>query len=146
MKEVIVVALFALTGATAPAAAGSPVAIVEEVHGKVTGAEPMDYVAPRTVIKLGQNGSIVLSYMNSCRREEITGIGGMRRGPLARYRSRDQRGRRDRRAEHRKQRFLEPCFAEPSSHALRRFPPGRSKRSRHADHGASRHKGRTSAD
>jgi hypothetical protein len=75
MKEAIVVALFALTGLAAPAAAESPVAIVEEVQGKVTGAEPMDYVTPKTVIKLGQNGSIVLGYMNSCQREKITGIG-----------------------------------------------------------------------
>jgi hypothetical protein len=75
MKEVMVVALFALTGLATPAVAESPVAIVEEVQGKVTGAELMDYVTPRTVIKLGQNGSIVLSYLNSCRREKITGIG-----------------------------------------------------------------------
>jgi hypothetical protein len=75
MKEIIVVALFALAGLATPAVAESPVAIVEEVQGKVTGAELMDYVTPRTVIKLGQNGSIVLSYLNSCRREKITGIG-----------------------------------------------------------------------
>jgi hypothetical protein len=75
MKQVIVVALFALTGFAAPAAGGSPVAIVEEVQGKVTGAELMDYVTPKTVIKLGQGGSIVLGYMNSCQREKIAGIG-----------------------------------------------------------------------
>jgi hypothetical protein len=73
--KVIVVALFALTGLAAPAAAQSPVAIVEEVQGKVTGADLMDYVTPRTVIKLGQNGAIVLGYMDSCWREKITGIG-----------------------------------------------------------------------
>jgi hypothetical protein len=73
--KVIVVALFALTGLAAPAAAESPVAIVEEVQGKVTGADLMDYVTPRTVIKLGQNGAIVLGYMDSCWREKITGIG-----------------------------------------------------------------------
>ena len=75
MKRGIVVAFFALTGVATPAVAETPVAIVEDVRGKVTGAELMDYVAPRTVIKLGQNGSIVLSYMNSCRRETITGLG-----------------------------------------------------------------------
>jgi len=41
----------------------------------VTGAEFMDYVAPGKVIKLGQPGSIVLSYTKSCWREVITGVG-----------------------------------------------------------------------
>jgi hypothetical protein len=58
-----------------PAAAETPVAVVEEVHGKVTGAEFMDYVTPKTVIKLGATGAIVISYLNSCRREKIDGIG-----------------------------------------------------------------------
>jgi hypothetical protein len=75
MKQIIVVALLALASLAKPAAAASPVAIVEEVQGKVTGAESMDYVAPKTVIKLGANGSIVISYMKSCRRETISGIG-----------------------------------------------------------------------
>ncbi|HLX14667.1 MAG TPA: hypothetical protein VKS24_05600, partial [Bradyrhizobium sp.] len=73
MRQIIAVALFVLTGMTAPAAAESPVALVEEVQGKVTGAEAMGYLSPRAVIKLGQNGSVVLSYLNSCRRETITG-------------------------------------------------------------------------
>lgn len=59
----------------APAAAEPPVAVVEEVQGKVTGAEFMDYVTPKTVIKLGANGSIVISYLKSCWREKIDGIG-----------------------------------------------------------------------
>jgi hypothetical protein len=75
MNRAIVAALLAPIALATAAAAETPVAIVEEVHGKVTGAEPMDYVTPKTVIKLGQNGSIVLSYLNSCRRETITGIG-----------------------------------------------------------------------
>src|SRR5882724_13125784 len=75
MKQIIAVALFALAGMAAPAAAESPVALVEEVQGKVSGAEPMDYLSARTVIKLAQNGSVVLSYLNSCWRETITGIG-----------------------------------------------------------------------
>ena len=58
-----------------PAAAESPVAVVEDVQGKVTGAEFMDYVTPKTVIKIGAGGSIILSYMTSCRREKISGIG-----------------------------------------------------------------------
>jgi len=57
------------------AAAQTPVAVVEDVQGKVTGAEFMDYVAPGKVIKLGPAGMLVLGYMNSCRRETITGVG-----------------------------------------------------------------------
>src|SRR5450631_612639 len=75
MKEVIVAALFLTAGFAASAAAESPVAVVEEVRGKVSGAEFMDYVTPKTVIKLGPTGSVVLSYMTSCRRETISGIG-----------------------------------------------------------------------
>ena len=77
MKANIVVSFFVLTGLATSAAAEPPVAVVEEVHGKVTGAEFMDYVTPKTVIKLGPTGSIVLSYMTSCRRETITGIGAV---------------------------------------------------------------------
>jgi len=75
MKQIIAVTLFALTGMAAPAAAESPVALVEEVHGEVGGAESMNYLPARAVIKLGRNGSVVLSYLNSCRRETITGVG-----------------------------------------------------------------------
>jgi hypothetical protein len=74
MKRAIVTCV-GLLALTASAAAEPPVAIVEDVQGKVTGAEFMDYVAPQTVIKIGAGGSIVLSYLNSCRREKISGIG-----------------------------------------------------------------------
>lgn len=74
MKFAIVVSL-GLLALVSPAAAQSPVAVVEDVQGKVTGAEFMDYVTPKSVIKIGENGSIVLSYMNSCRREKISGVG-----------------------------------------------------------------------
>lgn len=57
------------------AAAEQPVAIVEDVQGKVIGAEFMDYLTPKTVIKLGADSSIVISYLKSCRREKIDGIG-----------------------------------------------------------------------
>ena len=63
-------------GAIAPAlaqTAQAPVAVVEEVNGKVVGVEFMDYVRPGKVIKLGPNGSIVLGYMKSCWRETVTG-------------------------------------------------------------------------
>jgi hypothetical protein len=35
----------------------------------------MDYVTPRSVIKIADGGSIVLSYLKSCRRETISGAG-----------------------------------------------------------------------
>ena len=74
MKQLIAVCAV-LVALTTSAAAKSPVAVVEDVQGKVTGAEFMDYVAPAAVIKIGDGGSIVLSYMTSCRREKISGIG-----------------------------------------------------------------------
>jgi hypothetical protein len=75
MTRALAVALLALTGMTTAAMAESPVAIVEDVQGKVTGAEPMDYLSPRAVIKLTDKSSVTLSYLNSCRREIISGIG-----------------------------------------------------------------------
>ena len=62
-------------GAGLSAAADSPVAVVEDVQGKVTGAEFMDYVTPKAVIKIGDGGSVILSYLKSCRRETINGVG-----------------------------------------------------------------------
>jgi len=75
MTRAIAAALLALTGMTTAAVAESPVAIVEDISGKVTGAEIMDYLSPRAVIKLGDNSAITLSYLKSCRRETITGLG-----------------------------------------------------------------------
>lgn len=57
----------------APALAETPVAIVEDVQGKIDGVEFMDYVAPGKVIKLGPNATLVLGYLKSCWRETITG-------------------------------------------------------------------------
>jgi hypothetical protein len=72
MKTVIFAAAIAVAGINA-AAAQSPVAIVEEVKGKVDGVEFMDYVVPGKVIKLGATGVVVLGYLNSCLRETISG-------------------------------------------------------------------------
>ncbi|MET3839130.1 hypothetical protein [Bradyrhizobium sp. OAE829] len=74
MKRAIIACLGLLTLAC-PAAADSPVAVVEDVKGKVTGAEFMDYVTARSVIKIADGGSVVLSYLKSCRRETISGAG-----------------------------------------------------------------------
>ena len=68
-----VAALIAVTGIAT--AAEAPVAVVEDVQGKVAGAEFMDYVVPGQVIKLGAGGSITIGYMKSCWRERISGIG-----------------------------------------------------------------------
>src|SRR3954447_24233829 len=74
MKQLIAVCGVLVT-LTTSAVAELLVAVVEDVHGKVTGAEFMDYLAPAAVIDIGDGGSIVLSYMTSCRREKISGIG-----------------------------------------------------------------------
>jgi hypothetical protein len=64
-------AMVGLCGAVVCAAA--PVALVEDVRGKVAGVEFMDYVDAGKVIKLGPRDSIVLGYLNSCWRETIAG-------------------------------------------------------------------------
>ena len=74
MKISIVICLGVMVLAS-PVAADSPVAVVEEIKGKVTGAEFMDYVTARSVITIGDGGSVVLSYLKSCRRETISGAG-----------------------------------------------------------------------
>jgi hypothetical protein len=65
----------AFVGFAGPAAAQVPVAVVEDVQGKVTGAEFMDYVSPGKKIELGPAAMVVLGYMKSCWQETITGIG-----------------------------------------------------------------------
>jgi hypothetical protein len=72
MKTLMISAAL-VVGSLTSAAAQAPVAIVEDVKGKVTGAEFMDYVTPGTVIKLGADGTVVLGYMTSCWRETIKG-------------------------------------------------------------------------
>src|SRR6201996_77203 len=74
MKRLFAV-MVALVGLTKIACAQTPVAVVEDVQGKVTGAEFMDYVVPGQVIKLGAGGMVVLGYMKSCWHETISGIG-----------------------------------------------------------------------
>jgi hypothetical protein len=71
----LIAATVFLLALTAAARAEPPVAVVEDVQGKVTGAEFMDYVVSGQVIKLGQGGKVVLGYMKSCWRETISGVG-----------------------------------------------------------------------
>jgi hypothetical protein len=73
--KIVFAALAGLVALSGSAFAQTPVAVVEDVQGKVTGAEFMDYVAPGKVIKLGAGSTVVLGYMKSCRRETISGIG-----------------------------------------------------------------------
>ena len=73
--DLLIAATACLVALTAIARAEPPVAVVEDVQGKVTGAEFMDYVVPGQVIKLGPGGKIVIGYMKSCWRETISGIG-----------------------------------------------------------------------
>jgi hypothetical protein len=73
--KVAAIAFAAWFGSGMAAKAEPPAALVEDVQGKVTGAEFMDYVVPGQVIKIGPTGSIVLSYLKTCRRETISGIG-----------------------------------------------------------------------
>ena len=68
-------AIVCLIALTAAARAQPPVALVEDVQGKVTGADFMDYVVPGQVIKLGPGGMVVISYLKSCWHETISGIG-----------------------------------------------------------------------
>lgn len=53
--------------------AQAPVAIVEDVQGKSSGVEFMDYVAAGKVIRLEADDRLVLGYLSSCWRETITG-------------------------------------------------------------------------
>jgi hypothetical protein len=73
--KVAAIAFAVLVGSGLGAKAEPPAALVEDIQGKVTGAEFMDYVVPGQVIKIGTTGSVVLSYLKSCRRETISGIG-----------------------------------------------------------------------
>lgn len=72
-KTALLGAAIAIMFGLGAAAAEGPVAVVEDVKGRVAGVEFMDYVAAGKVIKLGAKDSIVLGYLSSCWRETITG-------------------------------------------------------------------------
>lgn len=73
MKNLVGMVVGVFLGLATSAAAQEPVAVVEDVQGKVDGAEFMDYVSSGKVIKLGPQATVVLGYMKSCWRETITG-------------------------------------------------------------------------
>ncbi len=58
--------------ATTSAALAGPVALVENVVGD-TGPRVMDYLRDGQTIRLGPSDTLVLTYLNSCIRETITG-------------------------------------------------------------------------
>jgi hypothetical protein len=72
MKSFVVIGLVAVLAAKA-FAASTPVALVEQVNGSVTGVEFMDYVLLGQQIQLGPDDTLVLDYLASCWRETITG-------------------------------------------------------------------------
>ena len=59
--------------ATSAASAASPVALIEDLSGNPAALEVMDYLETGQVIRLGARETLVLSYLNSCTRETITG-------------------------------------------------------------------------
>lgn len=65
--------LLAGTCAAGSAFAQAPVAVVEDVQGKLPGVELMDYVSAGQKIALGPGDTVVLGYVKSCWRETITG-------------------------------------------------------------------------
>ena len=50
-----------------------PTALVEDVKSATAGVEFMDYVGSGQIIKLGPRDTLVLSYLQSCEQETITG-------------------------------------------------------------------------
>lgn len=55
------------------AAEPAPTAIVEEVGPGVEGVQMLEYLAPGRAIRLGETGEIVIGYLTSCVREDVTG-------------------------------------------------------------------------
>ena len=161
MKRSIAVCL-GLLALASPAAADSPVAVVEDVQGKVTGAEFMDYVTPKAVIKIGDGGSVILSYLKSCRRETISGAGTVVVGTeestvhLADVKAEktncdpNQANATTRETSGVAATVLRSVDSSKApaaaAHPLRRLAAGGGQRTRQAGHSAPRRAGRTSGD
>lgn len=73
MKTKTILALSGLLISISAHAGLPPVAIIEDIDTKGSKLSFMDYVNEGQVIKLGNAGKLVIGYMNSCRRETITG-------------------------------------------------------------------------
>jgi len=55
------------------AIAAEPTALIEEISGASSNLNAMDFVAPGETISLGENGRLVISYIESCTTETVTG-------------------------------------------------------------------------
>lgn len=73
MKIQTIAALIILLNSSNVLADITPVAIIEDIQGHDSQLSFMDYVNEGLVIKLGNNGKLVIGYLRSCRRETITG-------------------------------------------------------------------------
>ena len=131
MKRAIAVCI-GTVGAGGPCRAPSRRSrVVEEVQGKVTGAEFMDYVTPKTVIKLAAGGSVVISYMKSCQREKISGLGTVIIGT-------DESFVQSRRRQAREDRLRFRAVARDDARQPARPPPPCCAASRRQEHGRRR--------
>ena len=72
-RETLPFIAIVVAGLTQPAAAGEPVAIVEEVSGAETPLQMMDYLSAGQVIELGEAGVVTIGYFASCNQETVTG-------------------------------------------------------------------------
>ncbi len=77
-SSLLVAVTLAAIGLALPAgqeasAGDAPVAIVEDTSGAVKGVAPFDLLKPGRRIELDGNTSVILSYLNSCQRENIRG-------------------------------------------------------------------------
>lgn len=66
-------ALAASTLLGTAAAGAQPAALVDSISITLPGVAPMEYLATGTSIELGKGGLLVIDYLASCIREEITG-------------------------------------------------------------------------
>lgn len=57
----------------APANAAESSALIEDISGAESGPNVMDYVSPGQTIGLGDDGTLVVSYFDTCKTETITG-------------------------------------------------------------------------
>ena len=73
MKINVFIAIIGISLSTQVLAGLSPVAIVEDIQADGSKLSFMDYVTEGRVIQLGKHGKVTLGYLNSCRRETITG-------------------------------------------------------------------------
>ena len=68
-------ALAASTLLGTAAAGAQPAALVDSISITLPGVAPMDYLRAGTSVDLGKGGLLVIDYLTSCIREEITEIG-----------------------------------------------------------------------